>query len=822
MQRFNVLARLGATFVLLLALLTTPLFFNPTPAMAQIQTDYLAWDATANRAQNAIDAGRASNVALEELRDQLVVWRTQFQEAEAQNQNEIKTVQAQIKALGPVPEDIEESIEVSQQRTSLAERLSALQGPIKVAEISYSRADGLIRGVDQIIRERQTDALLKIGPSPVDPANWPAAWQALNDTISSLKSELVNAFAQPAQLTTLKKELPTFLILLVIGLTLLLRGRNWAERWAVSVQEKRATARRWLIGFMLSLGQMALPLAGLFLITEAIYATGLVALRSDIFLSVLPFAGFQFFAARWLGARLFSRSEKTDPPLQLNAQKRREGRLYAGLIGLSLAANTLIIVLSEFDNWTSEAIVVVLFVPLLFVAILVFRLSRLISIHASNDVLEAQERPYRTRLARGLAQALVLVAFGAPILAAIGYFKAGQAIIYPAAYSLMLIGFLVILQRLITEIYVAFTNSRESAKESLIPVVVGFVLVLASAPIFALLWGARQADITEMWTEFREGITIGETEISPAVFLTFAVVFAIGYSVTRLIQGTMKNTILPKTGIDIGGQNALVTGIGYVGIFLAAVIAINGAGIDLSSLAIVAGALSVGIGFGLQNIVSNFVSGIILLIERPISEGDWIEVGGQMGYVRDISVRSTRIETFDRTDVIVPNSDLVSGTVTNFTRGNTIGRVIVPVGVAYGSDSRVIEAILLEIAKAHPMVLANPPPYVVFQGFGADSLDFEVRAILRDVNWVLSVRSDMNHEIAKRFAEEGVEIPFAQRDIWLRNPEALHSGPRTFAGTAQAGKDALKPVQEDDIGDMSDGDRDGDSDVDGGGDGGDK
>ena len=317
--------------------------------------------------------------------------------------------------------------------------------------------------------------------------------------------------------------------------------------------------------------------------------------------------------------------------------------------------------------------------------------------------------------------------------------------------------------------------------------------MIAAIPVFALIWGARVSDLAEGWTRLRQGVSLGGVRLSPGAIVTFLAVFVVGYGITRFIQGAFRTSILPRTRIDAGGQNAIVSGLGYIGVMLASVLAITAAGIDLSNLAIVAGALSVGIGFGMQNIVSNFVSGIILLIERPIALGDWIRVGTAEGYVRRISVRSTQIQTFDRTNIIVPNSDLISQPVTNWTRGSLQGRVIVPVTVAYGSDTRKVTQILTEIAEDQPIVLINPPPSVFFTGFGADGLNFEIRAIISDVNQGLGVQTEIRHQIIDRFERDEIVIPYTHRDVTIRNVEELTKLADPLASSRGATHGAARP-----------------------------
>lgn len=295
------------------------------------------------------------------------------------------------------------------------------------------------------------------------------------------------------------------------------------------------------------------------------------------------------------------------------------------------------------------------------------------------------------------------------------------------------------------------------------------VLAFFAVPFMLFVWGFSTPEIAGLVSSALFGFDIGGIHISPARILLAIVLFVALIFVTRLVQRWLGATLLQPSRIDPGLSNSIHTGVGYAGYAIAALAALSYGGLDITNLAIVAGALSVGIGFGLQSIVNNFVSGLILLVERPIKVGDWISVGGFEGYVRSISVRSTEIETFDRSSVIVPNSELISGTVKNRTHRNALGRVDVAIGVAYKEDPAVVRALLETVVVDSPMILKFPAPIVSFDNFGASSLDFTVRAYVGDVNKSLATATDLRIRIFKALQENGIEIPFPQTDVHLRD-----------------------------------------------------
>lgn len=300
-------------------------------------------------------------------------------------------------------------------------------------------------------------------------------------------------------------------------------------------------------------------------------------------------------------------------------------------------------------------------------------------------------------------------------------------------------------------------------------------LPFAAVPVLFWSWGYSFADAIAWLKSLFFGFQVGQFRISVVELLVAAGLFVALLFLTRVLQRWINARLTQPGRINNGIANSIQTGIGYLGFALATLAALSYAGFDITNLAIVAGALSIGIGFGLQSIVNNFVSGLIILFERPIKVGDWVSVGAYEGHVRKISVRSTEIETFDRTNVIVPNSEFISNPIVNLTHRNALGRVVIGVGVSYKSDPETVRDLLLKVAKECPDILENPSPSVAFEEFGASSLDFKVRAYIADVNTRLSVATELRIRIFKALAEAGIEIPFPQHDIHLRDLDPVRA-----------------------------------------------
>jgi small-conductance mechanosensitive channel len=266
--------------------------------------------------------------------------------------------------------------------------------------------------------------------------------------------------------------------------------------------------------------------------------------------------------------------------------------------------------------------------------------------------------------------------------------------------------------------------------------------------------------------------TMGETPITIAKLLELVAVVIVSVLVARIVRKVLRNRVLSRTLMDVGMQYALARIAGYVTLMLGLLVGLSTVGIDLTSLTVLIGALGVGIGFGLQNIINNFVSGLVILFERPFAVGHRVEVGETAGKVLRIGARSTTIVTNENIALIIPNSEFISGRVVNWSMGGDRRvRFHIPVGVSYGSSPRAVERLLLEVAAQNDDVLKEPKPQVTFKRFGDSSIDFELRV------WTVTqyerpqvLASALYFKIWDIFKANDIEIPFPQRDVHIQEP----------------------------------------------------
>jgi small-conductance mechanosensitive channel len=263
---------------------------------------------------------------------------------------------------------------------------------------------------------------------------------------------------------------------------------------------------------------------------------------------------------------------------------------------------------------------------------------------------------------------------------------------------------------------------------------------------------------------------LGDTVFTTKTFLSLIISLFLLFYITSKIRKLLVSKIFPRYDLNIGVSQSIATIIRYLLVIIGLFIIFQTTGIDLSAIGLLIGALGIGIGFGLQNITNNFISGIIILFERPVKVGDRIEVDELAGNIVNISARATTVITNDNIAVIVPNSDLVSTRVINWSHNNRSVRLNFPVGVSYKEDPEIIKKLLIEVADANKGVLSNPPPDVLFENFGDSSLDFELRVWTDEYSDKPKVlKSQLYYAIFKKFKEHGIEIPYPQRDLHLKS-----------------------------------------------------
>jgi potassium-dependent mechanosensitive channel len=692
-------------------------------------------------------------------------------------------------SMGEVAQGATESPEAAAQRKDLQERLAHAEGWQKQAELAIARADQLI---DRAAAKRIAlfaRTVLKPGPSPLVPQTWIDAGRELA-SLASLISVSVQTWSDrllnwssdvgPAMLVVLAAAVLGAVAGLGIRSYLTRRHARHAAAGAIApLDVQLGVAAR----FIAEIVPLILALVGAWAVwppPEFFPNNAVMAIVYGIVIGIVTLV-----LCRCAIGTVLAPAHPQWRALPVSdaaaAVLSPQLKLLVTLLAIHIAVDRGTAPLSVVDSFTA---VWNLLVTLIFAVTLRRVLDRRLWAWSSDtpalpvpgfeEAGAGSTAAARSDLTwRLLRYAAMAAMWAAPLVVAVGYANLGEYIsvglietgivlFAAAAGKLFARAFVEAAfdpgHRLGRMIGQAFTIGAQGLRLTQFWLGLAFDFLVAVLAGMALLvvWGASRDDILVLGNRLVEGVRIGPVTVSITDVLLAMLVFTVVIGVTRYVQRILDMRVFPGTQLDAGVRHSLRTSVGYVGLVIGAGLAIGTLGLNLSSLAIVAGALSVGIGFGLQNIVNNFVSGLILLVERPIKAGDWVEVGDSSGIVKRINVRSTELETFNRSTILIPNSQLVSAAVTNWTHKDVSGRVEIPVKVANVKDAASVKAILLDCAGHHPGVMKSPGPGVLLKDFSGNSFEFVLQVAVPRALEMQHVASDLRFAIDQAFRQKGI------------------------------------------------------------------
>jgi len=725
-------------------------------------------------------AGResASGASLIELRASAAAAHDDLLAKATDLGNKQAAAQAQLKDLGPAPTDGRaEPPAVAAERARLTALTTELGASVNLARQLATRAGQVFDGLNERRRALFTDKLLERSRGMFHSGVWIDVAQGVPEELRGLAS-LAGSWRRFVADSGYDRSGAALATLLGLALAAAVGWRAFRRRLVV---EKPVDSRfgKALAGLSsLAIAALPAPVAiAVVIATLDAYALLPAPIRQLALGLNLSVAVASFGRGIALGVLAPDTSWRRLPAMGDATARLLYGHLLWGVRALAVAV---------FLNAVHRQVVASPALTIATSALLALTVAALI-IHLLRRLRRAQESgagpPTPGFMAIGwIAAALILGALVAGYIGLAGFLAERLvvvAVVLGAAYLTMvfvdaLFGEVVVADTLVGRALAANLGLRPQTIElagtlvsAVLRLAIVIAAVLAMGAILVVL-GPRGLTAYEVFGRIHDsllGAGIAGITLSLGAILAAAALLLLGLLATRAVQRWLERQFLPRTSLDPGLQHSVSAIVGYVGVIAVVSLALAEAGIDLQKIALIAGALSVGIGFGLQSVVSNFVSGLILLAERPIRVGDSIVVKGEEGWVRRIRVRATEIETYERASVIIPNSELITGVVKNWTHANTMGRITLKLGVDYKSDPEQVRDLLLECAKEHPQVVEVPPPRALLLNLGDSALEFELRCVVQDFDRSLIVKSDLYFAILKRLRAAGIRIPAPQREV---------------------------------------------------------